>query len=79
MLTPSTAVVDFFWSVPGKSAPILDIPIVVCPACEKRCPMTIKSISPRMRMRDGAVVEYFCATCGVSQRKTVKPSANRLP
>lgn len=63
-----------FRAVPAKSAPELDIPILFCPDCKKRRPMTIKTIVPYLRMRDGAEVQYVCATCGASERLTVKPA-----
>lgn len=63
-------------SMPEEPAPGLDVPIVVCPVCEKRRPMTIKSITPHLRVRDGVDVEYRCTMCGASERKAVKP-ANR--
>ena len=63
-----------FRAMPAKSAPELDIPIVFCPDCKKHRPMTIKTIVPYLRMRDGAEVQYACATCGASERLTVKPA-----
>jgi hypothetical protein len=46
---------------------------VLCPVCEKHRPMTIKSITPHLRLRNGAEVEFFCAMCGASEQRTVKP------
>jgi hypothetical protein len=70
----SAAAAGLFGSMPRRPGPVLDIPIVLCPACEKRRPMTIRRITPHMRARDGSEVEYGCATCGASERKTVKPA-----
>jgi hypothetical protein len=74
MTIPSAAAARLFQALPSSPTTLLDIPIVVCPACEKRRPMTIKSITPHMRQRNGAEVEYSCAECGARERKTVKPA-----
>jgi hypothetical protein len=74
MMISSAAAVGLFRSMPKKPARALEIPIVVCPVCEKRQPMTIKSISPHLRTRDGVDVEFSCATCGALERKNVKPA-----
>jgi hypothetical protein len=63
-----------FGSMPKQSTPAFDIPILLCPACEKRRPMTIKSVAQHLRARDGAEIEYRCATCGAFERKTIKPA-----
>lgn len=68
------AATGLFRAMPAKSVPELDIPIVFCPDCTKRRPMTIKTIVPYLRMRDSADVEYVCVTCGASERLTVKPA-----
>jgi hypothetical protein len=73
MTITSAASTSRFKSMPRKSAVELDVPIVLCPNCEKPRPMTIKAIVPHLRMRDGAEVEYSCAECGALERKTVKP------
>ena len=73
MTIPSAAATSLLRSMPRKPAPALDIPIVLCPVCEKRRPMTIKAIVPHLRMRDGADVEFRCMACGALERKTVKP------
>jgi hypothetical protein len=72
-MTHSSAAAGLFGSIARKPQPELDIPIVTCPSCEKRRPMTIKRIVPHMRKGDGAKVEFRCATCGMTERRTVKP------
>lgn len=74
MTNASAATSRLFGSIPKRQIPALDVPIVLCPACEKRRPMTIRRINPHLRGRDGSDVEYGCATCGVSERRTVKPA-----
>jgi RNase P subunit RPR2 len=53
------------------SSPHLDIPLVTCPDCEKRRPMTIKSV--RVRSGEGTEVEYACSACGTTERRIVRP------
>jgi hypothetical protein len=72
-MTHSAATAGLFRSMARTPSPELDIPLVTCPVCEKRRPMTIKSIVPRMRASDGADVEYLCAACGATHRQAVKP------
>jgi hypothetical protein len=35
--------------------------------------MTIRKVVPHMRASEGAEVEYACATCGKTERRSVKP------
>lgn len=56
----------------GTPSPELDIPLLTCPKCEKRRPMTIKRVVPRMRASEGAGVEYRCSSCGATEHRTVK-------
>jgi hypothetical protein len=72
-MTDSSASTGLFRSMARASSPVLDIPLVTCPICEKRRPMTIRRISHRMRTSDGAEVEYQCAVCGEVERRSVKP------
>jgi hypothetical protein len=72
-MTSSMATAGLFRSMARRPQPEFDIPIVTCPRCEKRRPMTIKRIVPHMRKSDGAEVEYRCATCGMTERKRVEP------
>ena len=68
------ATTRLFRAIPVKSTRELDIPILFCPDCKKHRPMTIKTIVPRLRMRDGVDVEFVCAACGASERTTVTPA-----
>lgn len=43
-----------------------NIPLVACPACEKKPLMVIKSVTPHARSRE-ADVEFVCASCGVTR------------
>jgi hypothetical protein len=52
----------------------LDIPIISCPVCVKRRPLTIKTIVPRMRAGGGARVAYLCFGCGATEHRTVGAS-----
>lgn len=72
-MTHAPAATDLFRRMARTSSPELDIPLVTCPVCEKRRPMTIKAIVPHMRASEGAEVEYSCTVCGAAERKTVKP------
>ena len=58
----------------ARTPPIeLDIPLVTCPVCEKRRPMTIRKVLPHLRAGNGAVVEFGCASCGATERRTARP------
>ncbi len=74
MMARLAAATRLFRTMPAKAAQELDIPIVFCPDCKKHRPMPIKTIVPHLRTRDGADVEYVCATCGASERMTVVPA-----
>jgi hypothetical protein len=63
-----------FRPIPVQSAPGVTIPILFCPDCMKHRVMTIKTIVPHLRTRDGVDVEFVCAPCGASKRTTVKPA-----
>jgi hypothetical protein len=73
-MTYSFEPTGLFGAMARAPSPELDIPLLTCPVCEKRRPMTIKRISPRIRTSEGAKVEYQCAVCGEIERRIVKPA-----
>jgi hypothetical protein len=72
-MTDSSAPTGLFRAMARAPSPELDIPLLSCPVCEKRRPMTIKSVSPRLRTSAGARVEYQCVMCGEIERRIAKP------
>ena len=72
-MTRTSAAAGLLRSMARTPPPQLDIPLVTCPACEKRRPMTIKRVVPHLRASHGANVEFGCASCGAAERRTVRP------
>jgi hypothetical protein len=72
-MTSSSTAAGLFRAIARRPSPELDIPLVTCPDCEKRRPMTIKKVVPHMRSSERAEVEYGCTECGATMRRTVKP------
>jgi DNA-directed RNA polymerase subunit RPC12/RpoP len=72
-MTYSSSAAGLLRAIARAPSPELDIPLVTCPDCAKRRPMTIRKVVPHMRASEGAEVEYACATCGKTERRSVKP------